>query len=175
MMTPREVAELLKRINAYDNRKIDDSGTFAAWLTAAGTGRWTFEAACRAVDEFFSMPADPTKPAPWLEPRHVTFLIRKPRTGPAPVAELRADPVRGLPPAGAGSSPDHRAACVAAVNDQLERQLGRHSRVKARRPWHDGPVERPVREIEPAQVRAIAANLERAAGSIARRFDAEAV
>jgi hypothetical protein len=77
------------------------------------------------------MPAEPNRDAPWISPGNVTYLIRSRRGGPPRIA--------GELTRGKASSPEHRAQLREQFAALLESR-NVHSSVKARTPWHDGPV-----------------------------------
>ncbi|WP_032381038.1 hypothetical protein [Rhodococcoides fascians] len=140
-MNDVQVLQLLAVIAAYDNRPITPEAE-ATWGFQARERRWTLPAAVAAVHRFFGTPLEPTARRPWLEPGHVTHLIRVMRpggTGPAPVSQHLA--LRGR-----GSSPEHRAEVVARLREETEaRRIARgdtpRSRVKARQPREDRPAD----------------------------------
>lgn len=144
-MTPTEVGSLLKRISAYDGRRPDEPGTIAVWLDAAQRGRWTLPEAAEAVSEFFNLPRDPNSPRRWLEPGHITHMIRSRRGRVAPVAEVLA-----LRQGGTGSSGEHRARMRQLVAEKLAAQ-GARPAIEARAPWHNGPIARDTDEPDVAE------------------------
>lgn len=159
-----DIVRLLKGAQTYDNRIIDDEMT-DAWGLAARLARWSAAEAAFAIAVHYAENTDR------IMPGHVTRIIRSRRPGKPTPTELAADP-RGITRGPGGSSAEHRASLRAEVAAKLETQLeGRRPR-KAREPWHDGPVERPQRAIDPKRVRALARTVEGAASSLAARFDA---
>jgi hypothetical protein len=132
MMTVDEFGKLLKQINAADSRfKIDDKGKVGMWWHIAQEARWSYADASAAVVAFFAMPAEPNREPPWISPGNVTYLIRSRRGGPPRIA---GELTRGRP-----SSPEHRARLREQLAAELEARNVSTS-VKARQPWHDGPV-----------------------------------
>ncbi len=175
MFTDAEVIALCTLIAGFDNRFDNDRAARAAWRASASAEGWSFAEAAAAVTRFYTRPREADEGLPRIAPGHITSLIRGSRAGTAsapPARQVLDDPVRGLTRAG-GSSPEHRAKVRAELDAKMVRQLeGRPSSVRPRRPWHDGPVERPQRAIDAARVKAIARTAEAAAESLAGRLDA---
>ena len=135
--SPRDaIVEVLEAAQSHDNRNID-ANMVDAWLKAARLARWpSTDLAKAAVDQHYAFQTER------IMPGHVTQLLRKLRSGPATMPDLRSDPVRGIS-AASGSSPEHRARLREALAAELEARNVASS-VKARVPWHDGPVREDV-------------------------------
>lgn len=153
MFTDAEATALTTLIAGYDNRFDNDRPARASWKRSANAEGWSFEAAVGAVQRFYTRPIAADESLPRIAPGHITTLIRQGRpggSGPAPAHQVLATFGAALT-VGRPSSPEHRAAVRAEVEAKLEEQLGRPSRIKARQPWHDGPV---VRDLDERQIEA---------------------
>lgn len=160
MFTDAETTALTTLIAGFDNRFDNDRPARASWKRAANAEGWAFEAAVGAVQRFYSRPIAADESLPRIAPGHITTLIRQGRpggSGPAPAQQVLATFGHAALTVGRPSTAEHRAEVRAEVAAKLEQQLGRPSRIKAREPWHDGPVVRDLddRAIEAgvAQVR----------------------
>lgn len=165
MFTRDDIVSLLEAVQAYDSRHVDDEMT-DAWLLAATISKWTPQSAAIAVARHYAASTDR------IMPGHVTALIRAHRSGTVSVRAI--DEVRRDPKSGWVSEPSASESTRAEVMAQVRRALPA-GRVKARKPWHQGPVERPVREIDPARIRTVARTAESAAASLAAKFSADSV
>lgn len=114
MLAESEVIALLTLIAGYDNRFSNDLSTRAAWGFAARDSRWEFDAACRAVRQYYNRPLRSDEPLPRIAPGHLTYLIRGSRPGghgPRPAVEILAG-------RGPGSSAEHRALVISRIRSR---------------------------------------------------------
>jgi hypothetical protein len=150
--SPRDsIVEVLEVAQRHDSRNID-STMVDTWLKAARLARWpSTDLVKAAVDYHYAHQTER------IMPGHVTQLLRSTRSGPASVSELRANPHRGLSGLDKGSTAEHRARLRAQIAAELDERRGGPSRVKARQPWHNGPVrsdeDQPALEASPVDGR----------------------
>lgn len=106
-----EIKSLYKAVAVGDHRSIDDNGDdLKYWAAMAREGRWTLPTAIRALVIFRTQ-----RPGEWLDPGHITEIIRDARHKAAATFVVPEEP-HGLKPA---DYPKWYRGQIAAHTDKL--------------------------------------------------------